>query len=438
MANLPNSQDIPKSTTMWSQPSTDAQRKYYSKHAPKRRVYGVIMTVLQGTHGALAFSAWSAVFVWALGKFAGDVPMLITTLALGSLLAFHILFRVTWETFWYDRLDDDPNTDSSIFIPLVLFLLLLFIEQRGTALFLQGQIESPVAVDTHPIESEHSTTLASIEQGYNNEKSEIIATFKARESAATIKYDRAIAAERRRLNSAETPADRRAINGRIASLNAQRDNALAPILAQKADALQRALDNYTSRRNAETARRDQSVAGITSTNQAEMMRYQTEMSSVHGYAWILSLSLLLLISALGYARVRINVKSGIIPLRNYTVLDAHGSTIERIGTAFGDAFNRRSQQFAVWLHRTLSPNDPITSFDGTVVARPGTYNTPDGFLQPNPDPHPPVTDQEAILKVLEKAKRHGIVLDSQNFLLEMQKAKAMNGSYADAPFPPGK
>ena len=231
-------------------------------------------------------------------------------------------------------------------------------------------------------------------------------TIEVRESAATIKYDRAIAAERRRLNSAETPADRRAINGRIASLNAQRDNALAPILAQKADALQRALDNYTSRRNAETARRDQSVAGITSTNQAEMMRYQTEMSSVHGYAWILSLSLLLLISALGYARVRINVKSGIIPLRNYTVLDAHGSTIERIGTAFGDAFNRRSQQFAVWLHRTLSPNDPITSFDGTVVARPGTYNTPDGFLQPNPDPHPPVTDQEAILKVLEKAKPH--------------------------------
>lgn len=423
---------------MWSQPTTDAERKYYSTHAPKRRVYGVIMTVLQGTHGALAFAAWSAVFVWALGKFAGDVPMLITTLALGSLLAFHILFRVTWETFWYDRLDKDPNTDSSIFIPLVLFLLLLFIEQRGAALFLQGQIESPVAVDTHPIESEHSTTLASIEQNYKNEKSEILATFKARESAVTIKYDRAIAAERRRLNSADTPADRRAINGRIASLNAQRDNALAPVLAQKADALQRALDNYTSRRNAETTRRDQSVAGITSTNQAEMMRYQTEMSSVHGYAWILSLSLLLLISALGYARVRINVKSGIIPLRNYTVLDAHGSTIERLATAFGDAFNRRSQQFAVWLHRSLSPKDPITSFDGTVVARPGTYNTPDGFFQTDETPHPPVSDQEAIMKVLAKSREHGVNLSADDFLAEMEKARKMNGSYASAPFPPGK
>ena len=57
---------------MWSTPHTDEQKRYFSTHAPKRRVYGLIQTVLQFLHGFLAFAVWVAVFDWAFEK----VPVL--------------------------------------------------------------------------------------------------------------------------------------------------------------------------------------------------------------------------------------------------------------------------------------------------------------------------------------------------------------------------
>lgn len=420
---------------MWSQPSTDDQRRYYSKHAPKRRVYGVIQTILQCAHAGLAFAAWASIFAWALQKFAG-APYLVTLLSVGSLAALHSLFRVTWSTFWYDRLDDDPNTDSSFVIPIGILVLLLFIEVKGATMFLSGQVKEAAAIDASPIDASHQTAIASIDQAYQNEKAEIISVYKAKEQAAAAPYDRQIRSATARLNGADAD-QRKAINRQIASLRAQRDQATSPVLSARADALQKALDVSTQRKAGESGRRDQAVASIDQRNQQELMRYHAEMSSVGSYAWMLSATLLFLIAALGYARVRINVKSGILPLRNYTVLDAHGSTIERLGTAFGDAFNRRSQQFAVWLHREMSPKNAITSFDGTVVAKPGTYNTPAGFHPPTPTPEAaPLPDEAATFeKVIRKMLTTGVKLTPAEFIAELEKARTMNGSYAAAPMP---
>ncbi len=424
------------STTVWTQPSTPEQRRYYSKHAGERRVFGWITTIFQTAHGFIAFAAWSALYIWVFSR----VPALLflaPILACASLFALHVLFRTTWQTYWYDRLDDDPNTDSPVWVPAVILLLLWAAEYQGARMYLAGQVRPPEKQTTGLIDSMHATTVASFEQSYTNDQARIEAVYKAKESAATAPFDGRI--RRLRAKSADTDAERRSIRGQIASLQAQRDAAIAPVQQAKAAELEKAYQHYSAAKTSETDRRSAAVAAVDAHNNKEVTRHDTELSSVGSYAWAISIGLLILIAGLSYRCVRINVKSGIIPLRNYTVLDAHGSLPERIWTAISDAINRRGLQFAVWMHRLLSPKQAITSFDGTVVAQPGTYNTPEGFHQ-RPATLPagsPDSDLALRNKVAEKIMREAaakkVVITPEMLQQEFEKAKTMNGTYKDTP-----
>lgn len=435
------SDHLHNSTTVWTQPQTEEQRRYYSKHAAEKRVFGWITTIFQGAHGFIAFAAWTGIYIWLFQR----IPFLIPVapfLSGATLMALHVLFRTTWQTFWYDKLDNDPNTDSPIWVPLIIIIVLLAAEIRGFQEFLTGQIKPAEKQGTEQVHSEHATTVASLEQSYRNDCAAISATYKEKERASTLTYERQIRSARNR--SADTPEERRERANRIAALERQRDQALAPVLSAKAAALEQALTAYNTSKNAATTRRDQAVAHIDTQNHGEDTRVQSERANVNTYAWVLSVALLLLIAGLSYRTVRINVKSGIIPLRNYTVLDAHGSIPERIWTAITDALNRRSLQFAVWLHRLFSPKDAITSFDGTVVAKPGTYNTPKGFFPPpsshlqNPS-HPDSTpsDEELRRKVADKILREAaagrVVITPELLQSEFEAAKRSNGHYKDSP-----
>jgi len=426
-----------KSTTMWSTPVTEQQQRYFSKHAPKRRAYGVIQSVLQVLHAFLAFSAWFALFTWAFEQ----VPVLQPAapwLAGVLLIAFHALFRVTWSTYWYDRLDKDDRTDSSIFIPLAIMAVLLFTEAHGARIFLEQQVK-PAAIQTAlPITDAHEQQIASLDKRYRQQVSDIETVYKEKSRAATLPFNNRITALRKR--KIDDDGERRSIYNQIAAQENQRDVALAPIAAAKAAELEKALGNYNASADRIKTRTEDETTRIASRNAAEEARYDTDMSQAGAISWIISCILLALIAALGYARVRINVHSGILPKRNFTVLDAHGSVFERIATAFGDAFNRRSLQFAVWTHRLLSPNQELQSFDGTVVARPGQYNTPKGTFT-----HPPTLPSESELlgaayqkvsaKVAVLQQEHpGYAPVQQVLNKELNKALQMNGTYASAPW----
>jgi len=433
----PNNQisgHLHKSTTVWTQPATDEQRSYYSKHAAEKRVFGWITTLLQTAHGAVAFAAWTAIYLWVFK----NIPFLLPTapfLAGGTLIALHILFRTTWQTYWYDRLDDDPNTDSPIWVPIAIIILLLGAEIQGARQYLAGQVAPIERHNTDDIDGAYRTEAASIEQAYRNDAAAITDLYKTRLSP----FDRQIAGLRAR--SADTDEERRNIRARIAAIQSQRDQ----VIAQKAEALKKALDTATDARSKAAARRDALIDQVDNHNAGELARYTADMGSVSTYAWLLSVGLLALICGLSYRTVRINVRSGILPLRNYTILDAHGSVPERIWTAFADAFNRRGLQFAVWIHRLLSPNDAITSFDGTVVARPGTYNTPEGFypasapLPAEEEQHTTKTEQQAAAEVLEKlAGNPGARLTPDQIRQEIALSLSSNGHYRDLPLQGGK
>lgn len=358
------------STTVWSTPQTDEQRRYYSKHAAERRVYGTITTVFQFIHGALAVAAWATIFMWVFSR----IPVLIPfapVLAIISLMTLHVLFRTTWETYWYDKLDQDPKTDSPVWVPALIILLLLGTEIYGTRQFLAGQIKPPQTKSVAAHEESMSNELKRLEDSYNLAISRISATYGEKEKATTLPYDRKL----RKLRSQMTEGNTSYIKSQIAQTESAKQNALSPIASAKAAAQERALQSLEDAKKAAETRRDEQVASIDDLNALEASRYISETGSVNTYAWAISLFLLALICGLSYRTVRINVVSGILPIRTYTELDAHGSIPERIWTALSDAFNRRSLQLAVWIHRVLSPKKAITSFDGTVVAKPGTYNT---------------------------------------------------------------
>lgn len=435
MLNASNQQQFAenqhKSTTVWTQPLTDDQKRYYSRHAGERRVFGWISALLQIAHGFLAFAAWSAVFYWVLSSIPG-LHFMVPFLAGGSLLALHVVFRTTWETYWYDKKDNDPNTDSPLWLPVAIIAVLLLTEVWGARKFLEAQVKPPAKQGTEQVEDAYSNIIAAIDQDYNQAKANTEQVYSAKIAAATAKYDRQIKSLKRR--QASSPTEAKGIRSQIASLEAQRDNAAAPILSEKASKLEKELDKANARKDQENGRRDKAVAAIDNGNASEIQRHLSDLGNVDTFAWLISVTLMGIISALIYRMVVINVKSGIIPLRNYTILDAHGSAPERIWTAISDAFNRRSLQLSVWLHRILSPNHAITSFDGTVVAKPGTYNTPEGFHPPTPA----IEDESALRskvfqKVMQEAKDGGILVTPQMLENELAKARKMNGSYLSSP-----
>lgn len=421
------------STTTWSVPSTTDEEKYYSKHAPKRRAYGLIQTVLQVVHGALAFAAWYTVFSWVFMS-APQYAWVCPYLAFGALFTLHTLFRTTWTTFWYDRLDDDPNTDSSVFIPAAIIMLLLITEVSGAEMYLANQVKPAQTKEITSVSGEHSSTMAEIESSYEKDEQRINKLYKGKLAAATASIDARI----RSANEAGQPVNK---------LYNDRAKAVASIEAAKAAELEKALARYQSAKSNAQNRRDNLVAQIDTHNTSEISRFQTDVSKTGTYAWIISVGLLSLIAALGYARVRINVKSGIMPQRHYTVMDAHGNILERFGTAIGDSFNRQTMRAAVALHRSLSPSDAITSFDGTVIAIPGTYNS---FDVPQVEPpkrtyQPPLQgaldpdeDDDAIRakvanKLMAAASRGEIHITPEILQAEYDKARRMNGTYASAP-----
>lgn len=376
-------QNPKKSTTVWSQPSTPEQEKYFSKHAAERRVFGVISAFLQGAHGFLAFASFSAIFAWGVQS-APALSFLIPIASVATLVALHMLFRTTWSTYWYDKLDADDKTDSPIWVPVAIMGLLLIVEVNGASMFLENQVKPVSKQGTEQVDQSYSSIVSAIESDFAAETAQINSLFADKTKAAAAPFERQIKSLSRKANQGDSYA-----KSQTASLKAQRDRTLEPIMAAKTAAIEAAMAKKTARKDAEDSRRLSAVTIIDNHNFGEVSRYISQTGSVNTYAWLLSVVLLTIISALLYRLVCINVKSGILPLRNYTVLDAHGSVLERLFTALSDAFNRQGLRVAVGIHRYLSPKGAITSFDGTVVATPGSYNTPDGFFPPSPTPPAP-------------------------------------------------
>lgn len=347
----------------WTQPTTQEQVDYFSKHAKKRGTYMIVQTMLQLLHAAIAFGAWYMLAEASIGRFYSS-PILFSAIAFSALAALHPLLKTTWATYWYDQLDDDPNTDSSVWIPLTIVALLLFTEYKGAQTFLESKVVAPIAINTDSIQQSTTGYRSTIEGFKHTEITDIDAAYAAQKAAV-----RATATA-----AANKVANKKDGWKKVRSINNDRDTRLAALdveLAAKKTAIN---DKYALRMEQQDTRATTLVAGADSHNQKQVEQYQSELNATKSYAWVISLALMGLILGLGYACVRINVKSGIIPQYHFTELDAHGGPLQRIFIALKDAINRQFMRLAVWIHKTLSPTRPLTDFDGTVMILPGNYN----------------------------------------------------------------
>lgn len=348
----------------WTIPTTAEQIAYYSKHAKKRGVYMMVQTMLQLLHAAIAFGAWYMLAEASIGRYFNSPPLFVG-IAVVALGALHPLLKTTWATYWYDQLDDDPNTDSSIWIPIVIVVLLIFTEYKGAQSFLESKIVPPTQINTDSIQQAGMAFRGAIDKEKANEIKDLEATYAAQKAA--VKSTAAAAA-----NKVTYKKDGWK---KVRTINADRDVKLAAIDSELAAKKTAVNDKYAGRLQAHDDRSTTLIAGADTENANRKQEYTAELSATQGYAWVISLALMALILALGYAVVRINVMSGILPQYHFTELDAHGGALQRIFIALKDALNRQLMRLAVNIHKGLSPSKPLEDFDGQLMILPGNYNS---------------------------------------------------------------
>lgn len=356
---------------MYTVPTTPEEQRYFSKHSIKRKVYGIAQFILQNAHIALALGAWTAIYLHALRSFP-TIQWLVIPLALLSLGVLHLVYKTTSDAYFYDRLDNDPNTDSSPVIPLVILIILLVTEQHGASMLFKNAVQKADSKDDSHIVASTSAEVAEQKKLYSETVAEINAKYAPLLSAKSAKYDAEIAAWSRKATISDNDVAFK--NRNVAQWKSKRADALAQLESAKAAEIAKAGDIKTANIQKITERKDHAITSVLAHNDKEQQRYSIETDQAGSMAWLVSSVLIILISALGYARVRINVKSGILPIRTFTELDQHGGLFELISLAIGDAFKRRATQYTTALHRKLSPSEPITTIDGTVITTPGDYN----------------------------------------------------------------
>lgn len=413
---------------MWTVPNSVEQKAYFSKHAEKRRVFGWAQTLFQTGHFFLAYSFWVAIFTSALAGIInppgwwGIGSLALGLLGGGVLMILHSTFRVTWSTYWYDRLDDDPNTDSSIFLPILILVLLLLSEQQGAKVFLQNKVAPVAEQSTAEADAALDAKSTALAADYEKGKADLATFYAERERDATAKTDRSIAEWSRKTVYSDN--DRAFVNRNLASLSSQRMKIMDGVRAEREK-------DFTALRNEKTAakqraegRHEAATSLILKKNAGEVARFETDMAQTGSHSWLISTVLLALIAALGYVRVRINVKSGILPVRNFTAIDQHGGWSEQIGTVLGDAWKRNVMVAATKMHKKLSPAE-VHTIDGTLIAKASDYNS-----QRLPDSAPSIQPPLELDALLEKVrKKHGENLTGVQLAGELRLAATHNGSY---------
>ena len=161
-----------RSVSRWSKPQTPAETAYFSTHAPKRKVYGIVQIAVQIIWAAVSFIACKNLFDWAFSH-TPALLWLSDYLAALTLITLHVLLRTTYNTYWYDRLDNRTETDSSFLLPLLIMAGLVWLDYEGAKTYLTGQVEQQNYIPAAPIDSAFQNQVAQIGREHERRGAEI-------------------------------------------------------------------------------------------------------------------------------------------------------------------------------------------------------------------------------------------------------------------------
>lgn len=426
----------PKTMTTWSTPETAEQKRYYSKRKSKLRAYEVVAAIIQLVWAYYDFPAYKYLLDGAYKEFAPTLLWTTPYVAGLLLLVMHYILRETYTTYWFDKLDDNEETDSSIMIPIILILVLFVAGRWGVKMAFEAQIPAPVEHTYDQADQVLDTRSTRLREQYERNTAATESTFNGRIAAATLTIDTRIQALRRRRPA--TYEERLKINGEISALQQRRAAVAAPIEQAKSDTLVAMLSRYTAAQQAEDRQHHQAVAKVDATNADAAREHSDTMSHIGWGSWLLSLFFVFIYCALGRAIVSIKVKSGILPQRDHTVLDQYGGTIGRILYVFQDIFNRQFYRFSLFVHRLgTAGTGTLAHMDASYQETQADYNSK--ALPPSGPVIPLKTQEQAAEEVLIKMARHPEVkLSKDDIEREVNLAMYMNGNYPDLPLQGGK
>lgn len=418
----------PKTMTTWTSPQSEVQKRYYSKRKGKLRAYEVTAVLIQVVWAYYDFPAYNYIFQSA---FEGIPSMLWTAPWVSALLlvVMHYILRETYITYWFDKLDDDEKTDSSIWIPLVLVAVLFVAGRYGVKMSIEAKIAVPVEKTYVEAEQSRNDRDARLTSQYDSEKAAIEETYKKKAAAATISIDSRIAALQRR--RPDDDKERRRINGEISTLRQRRADAIAPIEQAKAAELTTLLEQRKEQQRTIDHDYNKAIGKVNLHNETKSAEHADTMSQIGWGSWVLSFFFIFIYCALGYAIVSIKVKSGILPQRDHTVLDQYGGTFGRALYVLQDIFNRQFYRLTLLIHRLGTYGTAtLSQMDASYNEVEALYNTAPTL----PAGSPQKSEVDALKEVMAKMVHTRTQLTPEQVADEVALSRSSNGSYPDMPW----
>lgn len=422
--------------TTWTSPETEEQKRYYSKRKGKLQAYGIAALFIQLLWAYFDFPAYTYVLD---GAFKSMPSLLWTTpfAAGGLLIIMHYILRETYTTYWFDRLDDKEETDSSIAIPIVLILVLFAAGRYGVKMSIESKLPEPEKRETNEAKQMLQADTDRLRQNCVEDTTNTNHSFGARISAATLSIDTRLNALKKR-----RPADlheQQVVRGEIRQLQQKRADIVAPLAQAQADSISSIVNRFNAAKAHSEASYNVAVVSVDNHNNKVSTEHEATLSNISFGSWLLSGFFVFIYCALGYAIVTIKVKAGILPIRDHTVLDQYGGPIGRLLYVFQDAFNRQVYRFSIAIHEIATRGTSVLhEMDATYLDGQADYHLRNA-LTPTLSTGHDVSDDDARSKVIAKAVQ--LITQNPNFVptesdlkKEFVLAKQMNGTYMAAPW----
>ena len=350
-------------TTVWSQPQTAEQKNYFSRMAGFRRTLTWVTLIFIGICIALDLSGAFALSAETIGRVISN-EWIIKGVPVALLAGLHIVAKKALETHFYYKWDNDPQTNLHPAFFVLPYLVIVAIGIFGSITLFQGFVAPVQAKDNTAADQRLAERKSGADNAYNASKTSLEETYKSKVNAANSSANAAIAAQNKRRQ--KTAADRAVVAREIRKIEAKRQENLAAAEAYKAQQL----EAYETTRNSAYAKADEDhqyeTTGIKTHNEKETNRFEAETADSKRFAYAINFVFLILTIMLIVQKVRIDTKSGIFPIRQYTELDAHGGWISQAQTVFSDIFNLRMTQMLSAIHKVGAPKE-VRTYNGQVL-----------------------------------------------------------------------
>lgn len=359
----------------WTKPDSKEQIKAYSKFAGVMANYNRARFFTQ-------YVLWLPIASFALTKLVLNgvdrffqIPFLFAFIPLFFFVLFlHKLLYAEYQTYWFDKLDENEETNSSILFSLILCFGLGALEYMAASQTLIDTLDNPVAEKYTEPDSLYKAKISELNNLYETRKENAEENYKEQIiSASPTLYNDWQDWEAKKPNDYKDKLYIEKMRKKYRTRFYQNPK-VAEVLATKQTYLNDLQKNHESELMKLQNERDLTKTKIDSDNAAAIAGYQSNVLAAKSIGGILSLVCLLIFLWCTYKEVQLKCLCGIFPVRTFTDLKAHGSDSSKFFAVVNDVITRWIHARLFKFHRTQSNKiGQLTSLDGSLIMEDGNY-----------------------------------------------------------------